>query len=278
MSPKEPKSEFGQRRRAGEPAPRSNLRVTVRCYAELNDFLPRARRQRAFEVECSPGGSVKDLLEGLGVPHTQIDLLLVNREAVTFDHPVAAGDRVTAYPVFEAFDVAGLTRVRPAPLREVRFVLDGHLGRLAAFLRLAGFDTLCPPGASDSDLVQLASGEHRVLLTRDQALLKRRVLTHGSYVHATGPAEQFREVVERFQLARLAHPFRRCMRCNALLREASDEAVAAQVPSRSRACFHRFLECPGCRRVYWEGSHYARLRRLLDEALAGPGGGRAGGA
>jgi uncharacterized protein with PIN domain/sulfur carrier protein ThiS len=240
------------------------VRVTVRCYAELNEFLAAARRQRAFEAECERGTTVKDLLEGLGVPHTEIDLLLVNGEPAGFDRRVEAGDRVAAYPVFEAFDVAGVTRVRSTPLREVRFVLDGHLGRLASLLRLAGFDASCPPGATDAELAALSVSEARILLTRDQALLKRGVITHGSYVHATSPPEQLREVVGRFQLSGLARPFTRCTRCNGLLHPAPADAVAARVPPRSRERYDRFLECEGCGRIYWEGTHYPRLREVME--------------
>ncbi len=245
-------------------------RVTVRCYAELNDFLSPERRQVPFDLLVHARTSVRDLLEGLGVPHTEIDLLLVNGESSSFSRPIADGDRVAAFPVFEAFDIAGVTRVRPDPLREVRFVLDGHLGRLAAYLRLAGFDALYRREASDAELAAVASAEHRVLLTRDQALLKRRSITHGSYVHATDPSAQLAEVVRRLQIARLARPFTRCTRCNGVLAPAAKERVAEQVPPRSRQHYQRFLQCATCGRVYWEGSHHARLQRLLDDALGRP--------
>lgn len=244
--------------------------VTVRCYAELNDFLARARRQRAFQAVCPPRTSVKDLLEGLGVPHTEVDLLLVNGEAVGFERLLSEGDRIAAYPVFEAFDVAGVSRVRPEPLREVRFVLDGHLGRLARLLRLAGFDSVYLRDASDPEIAATSAREHRILLTRDQALLKRREVTHGYCVRSTTPAEQLPEVLGRFQLRRLLRPFTRCLRCNGLLRAVQKEAVADRVPPRSLEAFDEFLRCEGCARVYWRGSHYDRLARLIRSAAGSP--------
>lgn len=246
------------------------VRVTVRCYAELSRFVSPPRRQVPFEVLVEARTSVKDLLEGAGVPHTEVDLLLVNGESASFSCPVDDGDRVAAFPVFEAFDVGDLTRVRPEPLREVRFVLDGHLGRLAAFLRLAGFDTLYRRNASDEELATVASEQHRVLLTRDTGLLKRRAVTHGSFVHASDPAGQLAEIVQRLQLRRLFRPFTRCTRCNRVLSPVAKERVADRVPRRSWERFDRFLLCDGCGRVYWEGSHTARLQRLLDEALGAP--------
>ena len=240
--------------------------VTVRCYAELNDFLPRTRRHAAFEAEYDAGGSVKDFLEGLGIPHTQVDLLVVNGEPAGFDARLSAGDRVAAYPVFEAFDIAGVSRVRPEPLREVKFVLDSHLGRLAAFLRLAGFDCLYSRDADDRTLAAAAAAEHRILLTRDLGLLKRREVTHGHAVRETNPERQLREIFERFHLERLARPFTRCMRCNGLLRGAAREDVAGKVPPRSLEHFDEFLACGGCGKVYWRGTHFPRLAAILRQA------------
>jgi len=242
--------------------------VTVRCYAELNDFLPASRRQVAFEADCQSGGSVKDLLEGLGIPHTQIDLLLVNGEPAGFDARLATGDRIAAYPVLEAFDIAGVSRVRPEPLRDVRFVLDGHLGRLAAFLRLAGFDCLYGKDADDRELAAASAAERRILLTRDLGLLKRREVTHGHAVRETNPERQLQEVFARFHLQRLARPFTRCMRCNALLHPAGRDDVADKVPPRSLLHFDEFLACDGCGRVYWKGSHYKRLVEVLEKGQA----------
>jgi uncharacterized protein with PIN domain len=240
------------------------VQVTVRCYAELNDFLPASRRQLTFEAECHPGASVKDLLEGLGIPHTQVDLLLVNGEPAGFEARLAAGDRVTAYPVFEAFDIAAVSRVRPEPLRQVRFVLDGHLGRLAAFLRLAGFDCLYSRDADDRELAAASAAERRILLTRDLALLKRREVTHGHAVRETNPERQLREVFSRFHLHRLARPFTRCTRCNKVLRTATPEEASRTVPPRSLQHFEEFLACDGCGRVYWKGSHYRRLVQIIE--------------
>lgn len=241
--------------------------VTVRCYAELNDFLPYGRRHVAFDVQSDEGGSAKDLLEGLGIPHTEVDLILVNGETVGFDRRLAGGDRVAAYPVFEAFDIAAVSRVRPEPLREVRFVLDGHLGRLSAYLRLAGFDCLYLREADDRELAASSARERRILLTRDQALLKRREITHGYSVRDTDPERQLHEVIARFDLRRLARPFTRCMGCNGRLRKATREEVTQRVPPRSLEHFSEFLTCDGCGRVYWRGSHFARLAGIVERAL-----------
>lgn len=98
-----------------------------RFYAELNDFLPLSCRQVTFEHTFEGRVSVKDMIEALGVPHTEVDLILVKGAPVAFSYLVRDGDRVSVYPVFEALDIGPLTRLRPEPLREPRFVLDTHL-------------------------------------------------------------------------------------------------------------------------------------------------------
>ncbi|HEY3381436.1 MAG TPA: Mut7-C RNAse domain-containing protein [Vicinamibacterales bacterium] len=243
------------------------MHATLRFYAELNDFLPRERRQIAFEHSWDGQVAVKDLVEGLGVPHTEVDLLLVNGESCGFERLLHDGDRVAVYPVFEALDIAAVTRVRPEPLREPAFVLDAHLGRLAALLRFAGFDSLYRNDFDDRELAEISAVERRILLTRDRELLKRAAVTHGFYVRKADPIGQFADVIERFDLRRLARPFTRCSRCNRLLEPATAASVAERVPPRSRDAYRRFLRCPGCGRLYWEGSHHRRLAQRLATVL-----------
>jgi hypothetical protein len=239
----------------------------LRLYAELNDFLPPRSRQRPLAHSFAGRTSVKDAVEGHGVPHTEIDLVLVNGQSVGLSHLLDDGDQVSVYPVFEAFDIQSLARLRPAPLRVVRFVLDGHLGRLAAYLRLAGFDTAYQSDCGDDDLARVSAEARRILLTRDLALLKRSTVTHGYWVRATDPRQQLVEVLRRFDLARLVTPFTRCVRCNGLLESSTRAAVADRVPPRIRETFVDFVVCPDCHRVYWQGSHHARMTAFLREAL-----------
>jgi uncharacterized protein with PIN domain len=236
-----------------------------RFYAELNDFLPPERRFIEFPYSFLDVATVKDRIESFGVPHTEVDLILVNGEAVDFAYRVKDGDRVSVYPVFEALDIAGLTRLRPEPLREPRFVLDTHLGRLAAYLRMMGFDTLYGNSSADEQLAQVSRDERRILLTRDVGLLKRGAVTHGCFVRETDARRQLAEVVRRFDLARLARPFSRCLRCNARLEMAAKEDVSAQLPARTAALYEEFWRCSECARVYWKGGHYRRMRQLMAD-------------
>ncbi|HSD62004.1 MAG TPA: MoaD/ThiS family protein, partial [Burkholderiales bacterium] len=90
-------------------------RAEFRFYEELNDFLAPERRKRDFYYDCARAATVKNAIESLGVPHTEVELILVNGESVDFSHPVGEGDRVAVFPRFEAFDVRPLLRVRAAP-------------------------------------------------------------------------------------------------------------------------------------------------------------------
>lgn len=241
------------------------MRVETRFYAELNDLLPRDRRGLAFTVEVAPGTTVKDLAESLGVPHTEIDVILVNDEPVGLAHRIGDGDRVSVYPMFETIDVTSLVPLRPAPLDPPRFALDVHLGKLARGLRLLGFDTRWNSHASDEELVQTALGEHRILLTRDRGLLKRSAVTHGYLVRETAWRAQTQEVLRRFDLFEAIEPFRRCLECNGQLEPVAKADVEDQLSARTRREYDEFRRCLGCGRIYWRGSHFDRLRTVVDD-------------
>jgi len=185
-----------------------------RFYEELGDFLAPERRRRSFVHTFDGTPSVKDRIESLGVPHTEVDLILVDGEPVPFSHRLTGGERVAVYPMFECFELGKANHLRPTPLREPRFVLDVHLGRLASYLRLLGFDTLYRNDYEDDELLRISRAQHRILLSRDTGLLKRAAVTHGAFLHATDPRRQLREVLDRFQLDARIAPFTRCARCN----------------------------------------------------------------
>jgi uncharacterized protein with PIN domain/sulfur carrier protein ThiS len=246
----------------------ATVTATFRFYEELNDFLARTRRHQDIVVPCARAATVKHVIEALGVPHTEVELILVNGESVAFDRPVQDGDRVAVYPTFEAFDISPLLRVRDQPLRETRFVADAHLGGLAHLLRMTGFDTLYDNHFEDSEIARIAAEEGRIVLTRDRELLKRRGVTHGCYVRAIKSALQVREVFRRLDLARSARPFSLCLDCNVPLHRIDKSEVDGRVPEGVLARHTRFVTCPHCRRVFWEGSHWRKMRALVDELLA----------
>ena len=271
--------------RSGEPMGSSE--ATFRFYAELLDFFPtpdcqagrRGQERRVpfrreperqvteipYRFHVSP--TVKDAIEALGVPHVEVDLILVNRASVGFDHRLEDGDRVSVYPVFESLDISPVVRLREAPLREIAFVADVHLRRLARLLRLLGFDALHSNEFDDAQLVEISAGEGRILLSRDRQLLKHGRVTHGYWVRSTDPVEQAREVVRRFDLTGCVRPFSRCPACNGCLESVEKEAVADEIPPKTARWLDEYVRCDECGKLYWRGTHFERLEGLVERIL-----------
>lgn len=242
-------------------------RAFFRFYAELNDFLPPEARGHTLVYPFQGEPTVKEAIEALGVPHVEVELIVVGCESVDFTYRLRDGDRVAIYPVFESLDITPILKVRPEPSRRVAFAADAHLGKLARILRLLGFDTVHSPRISDAELVALAK-EGRILLTRDRELLKHGAVTHGYWVRSTAALEQAREVVRRFDLYERCAPFTRCLRCNELLRPLAAEEGRRRAPPKVAAWCTEYLECPACGGLFWPGTHYPKLAtwvRLLQE-------------
>ncbi|HEY4632709.1 MAG TPA: Mut7-C RNAse domain-containing protein [Candidatus Limnocylindrales bacterium] len=240
--------------------------AAIALHGDLNDFLPLRRRGAGMHRHFDGHPAVKDLLEALGVPHPEIAAITVNGGSVGFDHRLRDGDQVEAWPAAEAAG-SGLTTVLPAASEDTadrRFVVDGHLGRLAAYLRMLGFDTWYRNDADDDRLAAVADTEQRILLTRDRGLLKRSVVRRGAYLRSDRPIEQLIEVARRFGLADRWHPFGRCLACNTLLVHVSREEVLHRLQPLTRIYYDDFRRCPGCGAIYWKGSHHARMERLID--------------
>lgn len=236
--------------------------AVFRFYAELNDFLPPARRQQAFDCPFHGAPRLRCAVAALGVPPPEVDLVLVNGAPAPWERRLADGDRVAVYPVFESFDIAPLARLRPQPLRRSRFVLDVHLGRLARALRLLGLDARWANDLEDDAIIALARDEGRIILTRDRRLLTSPQVTHGYWVRATARDAQVAEVLARFDLGGQLAPFTRCLSCNGALAPVPKAEVADRLPSGTRRSYTAFRRCGGCGKVYWEGAHWGRLTAM----------------
>jgi uncharacterized protein with PIN domain len=238
---------------------RPTRQAEFRFYEELNDFLPAARRKRAFMYPFQGTPAVRDLVQAIGVPHTEIDLVLVDGRSVDFSQRLHGGERVAVYPTFERLDISPLLRLRPRPLRETRFVLDVHLGKLARHLRLLGLDSVYRPDCEDAALIDRALAERRIILTRDVGILKQVRVTHGYWVRSHQPARQLEEVIAALDLRRQLTPFTRCLECNGVIAPVTRAELVNRVQPDILGRFDRFWQCDECRRVYWQGTHYRRL-------------------
>jgi uncharacterized protein with PIN domain len=253
---------------------RSLYRVTIRFYEELNDFLPPVKRKKDIDFEFPGRRSVKDLIESFCVPHVEVDLILANGKSVNFSYIVNDGDRISVYPVFETFDIGTVTRLRPAPLRDPRFVLDVHLQKLARRLRLLGFDVDYQPDRDDAELADIAERENRILLSRDRQLMMRKKVTRGLYVRNTDAEKQVNEVLDRLDLRGRCRPFTRCIECNGAIEsldvtDGGSSDLADRIPPGVRSWCREYYRCRGCGRIYWKGSHYEKLKKRLEGILHG---------
>lgn len=242
-------------------------RAVFRFYGELNDFLPKKQRNRIVQRDFDWRGSVKDMIESLNVPHPEIELLVVNNYSVYFDYIVTDGDVIEVFPVEHTCKVKPQVLLRPTLHTKPRFILDTHLGRLAAYLRMAGFNTLYRNDYPDDELAQVAHDEQRVLLTRDIGLLKRSIVTYGYFVRETNPQRRLVEIMRRFNLADHASPFARCTRCNGTLNAVAKRDILDELSDRTATHYDAFFQCQECNQVYWKGSHYEQMQSLIQEAL-----------
>jgi uncharacterized protein with PIN domain/sulfur carrier protein ThiS len=234
-------------------------------FAELNDFLPRGRQGAAFVYAFEDHPSLKHLIEALGIPHPEVARVEANGSAVDLSYQPQDGDRIQVYPVSLLSPEEKDRRNQPAG--EQRFVVDNHLGRLAVYLRMLGFDVLYHNDYADEEMARVASQEDRILLTRDRRLLMRSVVKYGYWVRSQFPQEQLREVVRRFNLAPLVGPFRRCLRCNGRLQPVSKEAVLHRLEPLTRRYYDEFHICPDCGGIYWKGTHYEHMLALIQDVL-----------
>lgn len=237
-------------------------------HAELNDFLPRHKRQVKILYSFTERASIKDTIESLGVPHTEVDCIEVNGKNVDFSYIVRDADNINIYPISARNLIKPKIELRPKNLNTICFVLDIHLGKLATSLRLLGFDTLYRNDYEDEELAIISHKQSRILLTRDKGLLMRSLVTYGYYVRNTNPQQQIIEVLRRFDLFNAILPFQRCLRCNGLLKPVAKEFVIDRLPETVQLQVDEFHRCQDCYQLYWKGSHYERLQQFVESVVS----------
>lgn len=245
------------------------MEAIFRFYAELNDFLPPDKRQRTVIVPLQEPVSVKHLIEAIGVPHPEVELILHNEVPVDFSSIVTDGDRVAVYPLFHRLEMADRPALRPRPPTPIAFILDGHLGQLAVYLRMLGFDTLYRNDYDDPELAQVAHDENRILLTRDRRLLMRKLVVHGYCLRHTAPRQQLLEILGRFGLRPHIQPWKRCIRCNGELVATDKAAIVDRLQPKTRLYYNEFQICQSCHQIYWQGSHFRRMQPFIEEIVNG---------
>jgi uncharacterized protein len=240
--------------------------VRLDLHGDLDFFLQSGARRRSIERSLGEKTSVKDVIESCGVPHPEVDLILVNGQPVDFDYAIMGDADIELYPV--GTGIPQFKKQRLQATTTSRFVADGHLGTLARNLRLLGFDVAYDPQAEDRQLLTVMKHENRALLTRDRRLLMHAVVETGYCPRSQNADEQTVEVIRRFDLLRSLAPFTRCLRCNAPLRKVSKAEVIERLEPLTKIYYEQFRRCTGCGQIYWAGSHFSKLQKRLEKIRA----------
>lgn len=220
---------------------------------DLRSLLQCTNVEGAFDLRFNGPQSAKHLIESVGIPHTEIGEVWVASVSVSTGYIVQDQDHV---------DVLATPPGWVSP-DEPRFVIDGHLGRLASQLRMLGLDCLYQNDNSDRSLARISVEDRRILLTRDRRLLMHKSITHGYLLRSLDPPEQLSEVLNRYALRKWIRPFQRCIRCNHLLEVVQKESVIDRLEPLTRLYFDDFRICPACKQIYWKGSHFDRMQKLI---------------
>ena len=239
------------------------FKVRLRFHGDLSVFLGSKARDAVIERQLAEKTSIKDVIESCGVPHPEVDLILVDEQTVGFDHTLANDTKVEVFPVENRGTYRTDKQLQAIDI--VRFVADGHLGRLTRNLRLLGFDVAYRQNADDRQLLEVMVRENRALLTRDRRLLMHAIVQHGYWPRSQNADEQTIEVVRRFDLSELIAPFTRCLRCNAPLQAAAKADIIGKLEPLTKIYYDRFRHCPDCKQIYWSGSHFPKLQRRVEE-------------
>ena len=241
--------------------------ISIRFHGQLNDFLPTQLRDETFDMAYKKKRSVKDLIESAGVPHTEIELIISNGKSVDLNYQTMSGDHIEVYPVCasSAFSKPDHVNCQPEPLNDHRFVLDVHLGKLARYMRMLGFDTLYRNDYDDSALADISADERRILLTCDRMLLMRKQVSYGYFVRNRLPRQQMLEILRRYQLYHAINPFSRCINCNGITHSVSKQCIQSRLLTKTKKYYTDFYQCDSCKKIYWKGSHYQQMIKLIDQ-------------
>ncbi|HEV7349699.1 Mut7-C RNAse domain-containing protein [Telluribacter sp.] len=247
----------------------SEKKARFRFHGSLNDFLSPTRKNGWIEYMYNDRPALKDAIEALGVPHVEVEVILVNEEPAGFLQPLLPMARVEVYPLHYRSNWPADHTLSPPVPQPPKFILDVHLGKLAKSLRMLGFDSLYETDYADATIARLAEQENRPVLTRDIGLLKHKAISWGYWLRSQHPDEQLLETIRYFDLKPHFQPLSRCLACNGILVATPKETVLEKLPPKTMLYFHEFYQCQTCRRVYWKGSHYDRMRTIIHKIEQG---------
>ncbi|MBW2176962.1 MAG: Mut7-C ubiquitin/RNAse domain-containing protein [Deltaproteobacteria bacterium] len=218
------------------------VKTTFRFYEELNDFLPVHRKKVDFDVKFEGKRSINDIIESLGAPHTEIDLILVNGKSVDFHFP----------------------------LRRTKFITDVHLGKIAKYMRVLGFDVYYNSLLSIREIIEISKKENRIILTTSRKLLKFKDVSHGIFIRPAATTKQIKRIIDYLDIKEIIEPFTRCLWCNTLLNIVLKEDILEKIPPKTREFCNEYVQCQSCDKIYWKGSHYIHMEKVIRTMLDNP--------
>ncbi len=237
----------------------------IHFHEPLQKLLRSKKGEHQVRIEFNSHQTIKHLVESLGVPHTEVGQLQVLDGLIGFGYEVKHGDRVHVYPATPDLDqLSGMFENGKIAI-PARFILDNHLGKLAADLRMLGFDADYSNQYQDQELAETAVAQVKILLTRDRQLLMRKSVRYGYLLRSLQPDEQLLEILARFDLYADIQLFKRCIRCNQLLVQVEKETIEHRLEPLTKKYFNEFHICSGCQQVYWAGSHLERMEARITD-------------
>ncbi len=239
----------------------------VRYYGNLKELTGREKRER-HEILFNGSPGIKDVVESEGVPHTEVGLIIVNSLPAEWQYRLKDGDDCAVYPFFRDLDIRSVSRLPAQDYPEGRFVLDIHLGSLCKYLRMLGFDCYYNSGFKDRDIITVAKKESRFILTRDRGILKNGAVLCGCLIRSIHPLEQLHQVLERFGLYSKIRPLIRCLKCNGVIESIPSDSVTGMLPENTKKYYHDFYRCVSCGTIYWKGSHYENMIKMIEGLFA----------
>lgn len=238
--------------------------LTLFLDEKLTMLLSRKYRgKKEIDYPLTRRASIKDIIEALHIPHTEISSIFLNDTEISFSHIPAAGEKLLLHSFSPGTDVTRPTLLRPDPLPTTSFIVDINVGKLARLLRMSGINTLYDPQLQEKDLARLAADDRRILLSRNRDLLRRKSILWGHLVRAEQPEKQLTEVMTLFELHDAIQPFSRCLQCNALLEPVEKSAILHRLEPLTKKYYRKFHICPDCEQIFWRGSHHKQMEELI---------------
>ncbi len=235
-----------------------------RFYDVLNDFVDRERKNLNFFYQFVNSPSVKDCIEAIGVPHTEIEAIKINSEFTDFTHRVNQDDKIEVFSIKSDIDLTQSIELRPE-IKDYKFIVDANVAKMTKNLRMMGFDTYYDFDLSDKEIVALAEREKRIILSRDIGLLKRKNAIYGYFLRKTNIEEQVTEVFTRYRLYDKVKPFTLCLKCNQLIRKVSNKEAKQFIEENILNEYEDFFKCDKCNKFFWKGSHYDKMMVNVDK-------------